>query len=228
MSNKYLIIILFSICWMTWQGCSQQQRQRQQTTAEELPAVQDVPEGWKSLFDGKTLNGWEIVRLGGEGEPFVKDGKLILPITYSGYITGVSWVGDSLPVNNYAFYFEARRTEGIDFFATLSFPYNDTFASLILGGWSGIIVGISSIDGWDASENETTRRLFLEDKQWYQIELRVTPDSIRAFIDTQPVIELSTVGKKIHLRPGTYATSFTFMSYQTTGEIRNIRIKNLP
>ena len=194
---------------------------------EEVSVLQDVPEGWESLFDGKTLTGWEIVRYGGEGEPYVRNGIIVLPMAVSGLMTGLCWVGDPLPANNYIIYYEAMRTAGHDIFAALSFPYGDTFASLIFGGWGGIVNGLSSIDGYDASENETTRHFALNDNQWYQVQLRVTTDSIRAIVGSEQVIDIATAGKDIHLRNGLSDTGFTLWTYLTTGEIRNLRIKKL-
>ena len=145
----------------------------------------------------------------------------------SGTSTGVEWIGDPLPVINYAIYYEARRVDGNDIFGGMTFPYGDTFATLIIGGWGGIVSGLSSIDGYDASENETTKHVYFKDNHWYQVQLRVTPDSIRAVVDTVKIVDLATAGKRIHLRGGTNATSFTLNSYRSTGEIRNLRIKRL-
>ena len=186
---------------------------------------QIVPEGWVALMDGTTMSGWETVRYGGEGEPYVRNGVMILPRAVSGFMTGISWVGDSLPTNNYAIYYEARRVEGYDIFAGLSFPYGDSFATLIVGGWGGAICGLSSIDGRDASSNETTKMIHFKDEQWYPVYLRVAPDSIQAVIDTVKVVDISTAGKRIHLRGGTDVNSLTFTTYLTTGEIRGLRIK---
>ena len=199
-----------------------------QSVTDELPFIQVVPEGWTSLFDGTTLNGWEIMQYGGEGEPYAKNGVLILPSASAGLLTGLRWVGDSLPVNNYVIYYEARRVQGYDIFAGLSFPYKDTFASLILGGWGGIVNGISCVDGYDASENETTQHFSLNENEWYPVQLFVTTDSIRAFVGDMQAVNLATAGKNLYLRPGSYTTSLTLWTYLTTGEIRDLRIKKLP
>jgi hypothetical protein len=221
-----VIIIALTMLYAVSCG-SRSQGQREQAAAEEAQYVQDVPEGWESLMDGKTLGGWEVMRYGGEGEPYVKNGILTLPMATSGMSTGICWAGDPLPVNNYELYYEARRVEGNDIFAGLSFPYGDTFATLIFGGWAGIVSGLSCINGYDASQNETTKHVYFKDHQWYPVHLRVTPDSIRALVDTVKVVDIATAGKRIHLRSGTVATSLTLSSYITTGEIRNIRIKKL-
>ena len=210
-------------------SCSNRSQSRQeQVVTDEISFEHDVPEGWMSLMDGKTLAGWEIIRFGGEGEPFVKNGVLVLPMAVNGLSTGVRWVGDSLPVINYEIYYEARRVEGYDIFAGLSFPYGDTFATLIFGGWAGIVSGLSCIDGYDASQNETTKHIYYDDNYWYPVQLRVTADSIQAVINTVKVVDIATAGKRIHLRGGTFATSLTLTSYLSTGEIRKMRIKKLP
>ena len=201
------------------------QGKREPAVAEESSFAATVPDGWEPLMDGKTLNGWDVVRYGGEGEPYVKNGVLVLPMSVSGLMTGVQWVGTPLPSNNYMIYYEARRVEGNDIFAGMTFPYGDTFATLIFGGWAGIVSGLSSIDGNDASQNETTKLVYFRDNHWYPVQLRVTPDSIRALVDTVKVVDIATAGKRIHLRSGTVATSLTLSSYLTTGEIRNLRIK---
>ena len=219
------VIALAMLCVISCGNRSQ--GQRVQAVAEEAQYVQDVPEGWESLMDGKTLGGWEVVRSGGEGEPYVSNGVITLPMATSGLSTAICWVGDPLPANNYELYYEARRVEGNDIFAGLSFPYGDTFATLIFGGWAGIVSGLSCIDGYDASQNETTQHVYFRDQQWYPVQLRVTTDSIRAFVDTVKVVDIATAGKRIHLRGGTVASGFTISSYVTTGEIRNIRIKKL-
>ena len=194
---------------------------------EDQSFVQEVPEGWESLFDGNTLTGWEVVQYGGEGEPYVLKGALVIPRSMTGAMTGIYWVGHSLPTNNYSIFYEARRVEGLDIFAGLSFPYGETAASLILGGWAGIVNGLSSINGYDASENETTQLFTLNDDQWYPVQLHVTPDSIKATVGDKQVVDLATAGKDIHLRSGLPDTGLTFWTYGSTGEIRNIRIKRL-
>ena len=199
----------------------------EQPINDDLFDNQIVSDEWLSLFDGETLDGWEIVRYGGEGEPFVRNGSLILPRAPRGTMTGVCWVGDSLPAINYVIHYEARRVEGIDIFAALTFPYGNTFATLIFSGWRNMVNGLSSIDGYDASGNETTQIFSFRNNQWYPVQLRVTNDSIRATVGHERVVDLATAGKDIHLRDDTLDTGLTLWTYHSTGEIRNIRIKKL-
>ena len=189
--------------------------------------LQDDPEGWQSLFDGKTLTNWKILRYGGNGEPSVRNGALVLPRPTDGVMTGVCWVGESLPVNNYEVYYEARRVVGTDIFAGFTFLYDDTAASIVFGGWGGVVNGLSSIDGYDASENETCQRFSLSNDRWYPVQLRITPDSIRASVGLDIIVDIATTGKDIHLRADYLDTGFTLWTYNTTGEIRNIRIRKI-
>jgi len=226
--QKYIIqivIVLTIICVISFVCMKHEYNVPDEVS--DLSVVQDISDGWESMFDGKTLANWEIVQYGGEGIPYVKNGTLILPMPKGGLMTGVCWVGDSLPVNNYVIRYEARRVEGFDIFAALSFPYNDMYASLIFGGWGGIVNGLSCIDGYDASENETTQLFSQTDNLWYPVLLCVTTDSIRAFVGTEQVVDISTAGKELHLRSGLSDTGFTLWSYMSTGEIRDICIKKL-
>ena len=51
------------------------------------------------------------------------------------------------------------------------------------------MVGLSSIDGADASMNETTSNRKFELGRWYVLRLRVTPSAITAWIDDEIVID---------------------------------------
>ena len=183
---------------------------------------------WAPLMDGKTMNGWETA-LFSEGEPFVEDGIYVLPQPpYGGLSTGLSLIKNStIPAVNYIIYYEARRVDGNDIFGGLSFPYKNTYATLVIGGWGGSICGLSSIDGKDALDNETTTRVNFNEDQWYPVTLRVTTDSIRAVVGDVKVVDISTAGKRIHIRRGTIGSGLTFITYYTTGEIRNVRLKRL-
>ena len=225
--KKYLMLIIVVLTMISC-GSRQSATQNEQSVLETDELANELPEGWEALIDANSLKGWEIVRLGGEGEPFVRNGILTLPRAEGGNSTGVRLEnGNSFPAINYAIYYEARRVEGSDIFAGMTFPYGDTYASLIVGGWGGALCGLSSIDGEDASSNETTTHMHFVDNEWYPVYLRVTADSIRAIIDTVKVVDLATAGRRIHLRSGTTAPSLTFTTFRTTGQIRNMRVKKL-
>ena len=193
-----------------------------------LAAADEPPaEKWRPLFDGKSLAGWNVTKFGGEGDVEVKDGALLL---HSGNdMTGVTFAGKDLPKMDYELVVEAKRVKGNDFFATVTFPVGDSHCSLVTGGWAGSVVGISSLDGRDASENDTTTLFTFKDNQWYKFRVRVTKNRIQAWIDDKNVVNVVTTDKKISTRAESeLSRPFGVASWQTTGAIRAIRIRELP
>jgi hypothetical protein len=128
------------------------------------PAPKEV-----ALFDGKTLKNWKSSEFGGEGLAEVEDGKIVV---HSGAtLSGVNWTGAALPKENYEIELDAMKLDGSDFFLGLTFPYKNDFASLILGGWGGSVIGISSVNGNDAANNEWAAAKEFKKNQWYHVRL---------------------------------------------------------
>jgi hypothetical protein len=182
--------------------------------------------GWQPLFDGTSLRGWKQTEFGGHGEVTVKDGLLMIQM--GAMLTGVTWT-NQIPKTEYEVELEAIKIDGSDFFCGLTFPVGDSFCSFIVGGWGGGVVGLSSIDGQDASENETTKYMPFEKNRWYRIRLRVTPTRIQTWIDDDRIVDQSIEGRKISLRPGEieYSVPLGLATWQTTGAFRNIRLRRL-
>ena len=132
-----------------------------------------------------------------------------------------STLGARLPRMNYEVGFEAMRVSGGDFFGSLTFPIGEAACTFVVGGWGGTVVGLSSIDGADASGNETTREMEFADRRWYRIRVRVTPDRLEAWIDATKVVDLPTAGRRFSLRPGDIqkARPLGISSYMTRAEI---------
>src|SRR5690242_9385857 len=107
---------------------------------------------WISLFNGTSLDGWKQVEFTGRGDVQVQNGEIRLG---KGRMTGIALAGD-FPRSGYELRFEAARLEGNDFFAGVVFPVGSSFCSWINGGWDGTVVGLSNLDGNDASENDTS------------------------------------------------------------------------
>jgi hypothetical protein len=181
---------------------------------------------WKSLFDGKTLGQWKATPFPRQKGVKVENGALVLPA--GAPLTGVTWQGE-FPKSDYELRFEAARTLGGDFFASVTLPAGGNYATWVLGGWGGDIVGISSIDGWDASDNETRSYMNFETGRWYAFRIRVTDESIQAWIDDRRVVNVPIAGRTISLRPGDINLSapLGFASYNTTGGIRKIEYRPL-
>ncbi|MBU61618.1 MAG: hypothetical protein CMI26_03850 [Opitutae bacterium] len=184
---------------------------------------------WKSVFDGKTLGDWKVTDYAGKGEvSFDENGSLVLGMGIE--LTGVHLPGGGdYPNIDYEIALQAKREQGGDFFCGLTFPYSDSNATLILGGWGGALVGISSIDDFDASENETGDVYVFEENRWYDVRLRVTEAKLEAWIDDKKIIDCEVGNRKISMRSGEVelAAPLGLCSYATTGVIRKMRIRKL-
>lgn len=188
-------------------------------------AVADEPE-WKPLFDGKTLKGWKITNFGGEGEVKVEDEQIIM--AFGSSLTGITYEGE-FPKTNYEIRLEAMRVDGNDFFCGLTFPVAESHCSFILGGWGGAVIGLSSIDDRDASENETTQYKKFESSQWYKIRLRVSPDKIEAWIDDKQWVDRDIVGRKITTRREVdLSKPLGISAYETRAALRKLQYRELP
>ena len=202
------------------------QETKSQATNESAKQSADSKPEWKSLFDGKSLDGWKSAAFGGEGEVAVKDKCIVMKTGVS--LTGITYTRDDLPKINYELEYTAKRTDGIDFFATVTFPYKDSHCSFVAGGWGGGVVGISSINQADASENETTTYKNFEDDKWYKYRLRVSESRIQAWIDHKILIDVKTTGKKITTRNEVdLSKPFGFSAWQSTGHLKDIRVRSL-
>lgn len=190
-------------------------------------AAQTPPEPvkWTPLFDGKSLNGWKQTPFTGRGEVRVKGGIIVLG---SGHLTGITWTGE-FPKTGYEIRFEAARLEGSDFFAGLTFPVADSFCSWINGGWGGSVVGLSSLDGDDASENDTSTAHDFVKGRWYVFRLAVTPTRIQGWIDGELIIDAGIQGRRVDLRPGEIdlSTPLGFASYSTVAGLRKLEYRRL-
>jgi hypothetical protein len=181
---------------------------------------------WRSLFDGKTLAAWKETEFGAQGHPSVENGLLVLPA--GDPLTGVTREKDDVPHVNYEVELEAQKVEGTDFFLALTFPVQDSHASLVLGGWGGGVCGISSIDGMDAHENNTTSYRKFDAGKWYKVRMRVMKDRLEAWLDDEQIVDADTADKKIGVRVEVSPSKpFGLATYMTKGAYRNIRVREL-
>ena len=174
------------------------------------------------LFDGKSLDGWEITNVGPQGPVYVSGGEIILGMGDG--CTGITWK-NSFPEINYEVTLEAKKVDGNDFFCGMTFPVGKNPCTLIIGGWGGTTVGLSSINGLDASENETTTLQKFDRDRWYSICLIVKRDTIKALIDNVAVVNIALDDKKLSIRPEVeLSRPFGIASWNTTAALRNLRV----
>ena len=198
-----------------------------------LPAAQLFAENtsapkknsWTPLFDGKSLHGWKATQFGGEGEVYVEDETIFMEFGSS--MTGLT-ATQNLPRDNYEVRLEAKRIDGTDFFCGLTFPVKDNYLTLVVGGWGGAVVGLSSIDGDDASENDTRRSKAFKKNQWYTIRLRVSEDVVTVWIDDKELIKRSLTGHELSLRPEVnLCRPFGICAWETRAALRKLEIRSL-
>lgn len=195
------------------------------TRAAAQPPAPFPGEGWQPLLAGVTP--WTVTRFAGAGEVERHNGILLL--TMGSPFTGIHWTNPPARLD-YELALDAMRVSGSDFFCGLTFPVGEACCSLIVGGWGGGLVGISSLDGQDASENETTQFHRFENGRWYRIRVRVAPQRITAWIDDTKVVDVDITGRRIAVRPGEIELSqpLGVASWMTTAALREIRWRPLP
>lgn len=175
------------------------------------------------LFDGETFENWEITNFGPQGHVYVSGGEIFLNMGDG--CTGINWTQD-FPKANYEIELEAKRTVGHDFFCGLTFPVNDTYCSLIVGGWGGVVVGLSTIDGKDGGENETTKMRSFNTDEWYKVRLKVTPTKIEAWINADKEVDFTHEGRTLNIRPEVgLSRPLGISTWKTSAALRNIYLR---
>ncbi|MEX0792654.1 MAG: DUF1080 domain-containing protein [Pirellulaceae bacterium] len=197
-------------------------KQEQQPAAAEEKTPPKLPH---KLFDGKSLKGWKVLDktlFAEHGEVKVVDGEIQMADGQPA--TGLLCT-TPIPKSNYEIRLEAKRTGGNDFFCGLTFPIQEGFATLIIGGWGGGVTGVSNVDGYAAVENPTTGYTEFENDKWYKIKLRVTDKKLLAWIDDEVIVELTTDDRKFEVwweQEMTRPLGIT--TWYTSNALRNIEI----
>jgi hypothetical protein len=212
--TKLLVMISFGLCLLV-----SDVGDAAQNTGKSKPE-------WKPLFDGKSLAGWKATEFGGEGKVAVDKGAVVME--QGNDMTGITYAKKDFPRMNYEVALEGKKLLGNDFFCTTTFPVGDKYCSLVVGGWGGTVVGLSSINFRDASENETATYQTFKRDQWYRIRIRVTKERIQAWIDQKKVVDFDTKDTKLSIRiECDPCRPFGIATWRTTGAVRGIRVRML-
>ncbi len=186
---------------------------------------------WR-LLEAPLLQHWQSAGLEGEGSISFAGGEIVLGPGQP--MTGVkftAWSDMKLPLVDYAIEFEAMRVDGQDIFAGITFPIRrlDTCATLVVGGWGGGLVGVSSIDGLNANENSTPGGHPFTNGQWYRFRLEVRDEELKAWLEDRLIINTSIKGRTISLRPGQIeqCVPFGVATYLSTGKVRGLVVTEL-
>lgn len=177
----------------------------------------------RPLFNGKSMEGWELIEFGGQDQVAVSDGAIVAEAGYP--MVGISCTAEDLPTENYRLRLDAKKIDGTDFFCLLTFPVGDSHASLVIGGWGGNVTGISCVDEQDANNNETRTLHKFETGKWYAIEVVVTAERVECFLDGEQVVNLERAGRKIALRNDVTITKpLSLCAFETRAAWRAIEL----
>ena len=212
------VVVSFLIILLT--GCKEGRKEKKESH-DNSAAVKDIAVS----FDGKLLTGWEVTNFGPQGPVYVSDGEIILGMGEG--CTGITWKGN-FPSLDYEVSLDAKRIAGNDFFCGMTFLAGKEPCTLIVGGWGGTTVGLSSIDGLDASDNSTRTLMQFDKNRWYHIRLDVTGKEIRAWIDSLMVVDFTIGNKRLSVRPEVeLSRPFGIASWNTTAALRNIKVTSI-
>jgi hypothetical protein len=186
-----------------------------------LAVAADPASPWKPLPTGDR-DVWEACQFGGDGEVRLEDEAIFLGM--GDPLTGVRCLSE-LPKEGFEIALEARRVSGIDFFCGLTFPVGEEGrCSLILAGWAGTVVGLSNVDGEDASRNRTSQFMKFDDGRWYAVRVRVDEQRIAVWIDQRQIIDQPREGHTFDIRPEMEPSApWGIAAFQCEAEIRKIR-----
>jgi hypothetical protein len=223
LSSRIIIVLTVSViltCIVFTTSCSNGKpaKEKEKVVTREM---QDT----SFLFNGKSLDGWEITNFGPQGPVSVSGNEIILGMGDG--CTGITWT-KAFPRSDYEVSLDAKRIAGNDFFCGITFPVGKSPCTLIIGGWGGTTVGLSSIDGKDASENETTTHRNFDKDKWYHIRLIVRDNLITSWIDSVKVVDFSIGSKNLSIRPEVQLSRpFGITSWNTTAAIKNIHLQRI-
>jgi hypothetical protein len=182
--------------------------------------------GWQPIFDGKTLTNWTPSKFTGAGEVKVDNGQIVIEAGRS--LSGITWAGPDLPTTNYEISLQAMRVEGRDFFAGVTFPVGDSSCSLILGGWGGTVIGLSSVNSEDASQNSTSQSMDFDLGRWYNVRIKVTAEKIEVWLDDRQIISQDLKGNRITIRMEMEPSlPLGIATWKTKAALRDIRLHRL-
>lgn len=182
---------------------------------------------WNPMLPEKELEGWEP-------SDFYENGKVsraddVIIFEEGKPLTGITYVGkEKFPTSNYEIDLEARRTKGTDFLCGLTFPVGKGFCTFIAGGWGGGLVGLSSVDGSDASENATTSYHDFKNDKWYRFRVSVDDEFVRCWIDDDQVVTQERENHQFSTRIEVHASQpLGYCVYNSVVEVKNFRWRPL-
>ena len=182
------------------------------------------------MFNGKDLSGWKAVFDDGGEVKALPDGTV--SCAPGKPLSGIAYTNE-MPTMSYELKLEIMRVEGSDFFAGLTLPVEDSFCTVIIGGWGGGLCGVSSFNYMDASENPWTRGVHFESGRWHTLRVRVMPNVMQVFLDEKKTYYARIQYEKasqFSLRPGSdidKTKPLGLATFQTHAHWRNFTLTKI-
>jgi hypothetical protein len=161
-------------------------------------SVQAEALDWTVLLDEKDQSRWRAGGFGEDPEFEVGARGIVLPIGVP--MAGLTYT-DTPPKTPYSLEISATKEYGSDFFLGITFPVAGTHITLVLGGWGGVVCGLSCLDGEDASTNDTKTLRNFPNGKLTVVVIDVSDDRIRARVDGEVIMDVALEGREITLRP---------------------------
>jgi hypothetical protein len=163
---------------------------------------------------------------GGAGDVFIEPQRIVIGM--GSPLTGI-YVPNFPAREDYELHVIATRTGGSDFFCGLTFPVAQTHLTLVLGGWGGALCGLSTLDGQDASQNETKSFRKFERNRPYDLKIEVRRERVVALLDGEPLLDVTLSGRTAALRTEMLPSRpLGIATYNTSAVISALEWRTLP
>ena len=217
--TKFVVcgLCAFGVCCASYQPSQAQDTADKKNRRIELQAAEKSSDskdkgdrdGWRNLLPQKSIDDWkksdwEVTDFGVETQVTWNGKQLVLEM--GDPLNGINYRKKDFPKQDFEIYLEAKRVEGSDFLCGLTFPVGKQFCSFVAGGWGGGVVGLSNVDGFDASENETSSYFDFKNGEWYKFRVRVDRQEIRTWINEKQFFIIAREGREFDTRIEMFAS----------------------
>src|SRR5690554_2296929 len=97
----YNFLLIFILCT----GCAS----KLENKSDDTNILKSADTEWENMFDGKSLDNWEITQFGPQGPVYVSEGSVVLGMGDG--CTGITWQ-KNFPEMNYEVKLEAKKISG--------------------------------------------------------------------------------------------------------------------
>lgn len=180
---------------------------------------------WEVLFDGRDLSAWKAGVFGEFPEFDLAEDGVVIPQGVP--LAGLTYQGTP-PTPPFEAVFDVTKEFGADFFFSVTFPVRGEHLTLVLGGWGGVVCGLSCLDGEDASGNDTRTLKNFPDGSRYRVTLAVTDERVRVGLDGEPLIDADLRGRELELRPEVDpSVPFGVATFATQSILHGVSVRQL-